>query len=227
MLTRHTRTLQAKHIFFVCFGLLTLFVFYHNELQFLDAHAPVWQHFAKVTWWLLPHGLAGALALLLGPPQFSTRLRQRHLHGHRILGRLYVACVIVAAPVALPIALIQGPPTLLMAAVMQSGGWLLTTGVALYCARTGNIRQHREWMMRSYPFAMVFVVARALMALPAIQRLGEVGIVSVVWSTIAAAYLIPSFVINWRALFPHKAIAVYTAQRQAIAPEQATVSSRV
>ena len=204
MSNRKLGSIKGKHVFFFCFGLLTLFVMYHNELPLMNAQSPARQHFAKVTWWLLPHGIGGALALLLAPLQFSTRLRQRYLRLHRVLGRLYVTCVVIAAPVAIPIALIQGPPTLFMAAVMQTSGWIVTTFIALYAVRTGNIKQHREWMIRSYPFAMVFVVARALLALPPIHALGEVGVVSVVWSTIAAAYLVPSFVINWRALFPRR-----------------------
>jgi len=48
--------------------------------------------------------------------------------------------------------------TLTMASVIQAVGWLTTTGTGLYCARTGKIQHHREWMTRSYPFAMVFVI---------------------------------------------------------------------
>ena len=55
-------------------------------------------------------------------------------------------------------------------------------------------------MTRSYPFAMVFVIARAILAVPAVRAMGEVGFVSVVWSLIAAACFVPSLVIGWRAL---------------------------
>lgn len=223
MSTHRNHSVQAKHILFACFGLLTLFVFYHNELPLMDAHAPARQHFAKVAWWLLPHGIGGALALLLAPLQFSTRLRQRNLRLHRILGRLYVVCVAVAAPVAIPIALKQGPPTLVMAATLQSGGWLLTTAIALYCVRAGNIQQHREWMIRSYPFAMIFVVARALFAIPVIEQLGEVGIVSVVWSLIAVACFVPTLVINWRKVFPLQTAAA-NRHTQAALPQQARLA---
>lgn len=192
---------RAKHVFWVAFGLLTLFVLHRYEAPFLDSRSPVWQHFAPVKWWLLPHGLAGALALFLAPPQFSARLRRRSPRLHRVLGRLYVAGVAVAAPAAVPIAVIQGPPALVMAAVIQSAGWLLATAVALYCVRGGNIQQHREWMTRSYPFAMVFVFARAILAIPAVAAMGEVGLVSAVWSCVAAACFVPSLVINWRAVF--------------------------
>ena len=194
-------SLRAKHIFFAAFGLMTLFVFYVYEAPFFDSRSPVWQRIEPVKWLMLLHGPAGALALLLAPFQFSTRLRKRSLRLHRILGRLYVAGVAISAPLAIPIAIILGPPSLVMAAVIQSSGWLLTTAVALYCVRTGDIRQHQEWMTRSYPFAMVFVFARAILAIPAVKSLGEVGIVSVVWSLIAAACFVPSLVISWRALF--------------------------
>ena len=194
-------SVRAKHVFFGVFALLTLFVFYVYETPFLDSRSPVWQRVEPVKWWLLPHAFAGATALLLAPFQFSARLRRRSLRLHRVLGRLYVAGVAVAAPTAIPVAIILGPPSLVMAATVQSCGWLVTTAVALYCVRRGDIRQHQEWMIRSYPFAMVFVLARAILAVPAIQALGEVGFVSVVWSLIAAACFVPSLVISWRALF--------------------------
>ena len=191
---------KTKHVFFAVFGLLTLFVFYLYETPFLDARSPVWQHVEPVKWMLLPHGVAGAVALLLAPFQFSARLRRRSMRLHRVLGRLYVAGTVISAPLAIPVAIILGPPTLVMAATIQSCGWLLTTALALYAVRRGEIRQHQEWMVRSYPFAMVFVLARAVLAIPAVRELGEVGFVSVVWSLVAAACFVPSLVISWRAL---------------------------
>ena len=206
-------TFRTKHVFFAVFGLLTLFVFYLYETPFLDPHSPVWQHVEPVKWMLLPHAVAGTVALLLAPFQFSARLRKRSTRLHRVLGRLYVAGAFISAPLAVPVAIILGPPTLVMAATIQSCGWLLTTALALYAVRRGDIRQHQEWMIRSYPFAMVFVVARAVLAVPAVRELGEVGFVSVVWSLIAAACFVPSLVFSWRALFRRTAA---TAGRTAL-----------
>src|SRR2546423_15676626 len=124
---RRSRSVRAKHVFFALFGLMTLFVLYRYEVPLMYSHSPAWQHFAKVTWLLLPHGIGGALALLLAPFQFSERLRRRHLRLHRVLGRLYVAGVAVAASGAIPIALIQGPPTPVMAAPIQTVGSPPTT----------------------------------------------------------------------------------------------------
>jgi uncharacterized membrane protein len=211
-------TVRAKHIFFTAFGLMTVFVFYLYEAPFLDSASPAWKHIEPVKWLMIPHGIAGALALLLAPFQFSTRLRKRSLRLHRVLGRLYVAGVAIAAPVAIPIAIILGPPSLVMAAVIQSSGWLLTTAVAIYCVRAGDIRQHQEWMTRSYPFAMVFVFARAILAIPALKAMGEVAFVSVVWSCIAVACFVPSLVINWRAILRGRATS---AERRALAAKTA------
>src|SRR2546423_1520032 len=90
---RRPSSIRAKHVFFAAFGLLTLFVLYRYETAFLDSRSPVWQHFAPVKWLLLPHGIGGSLALFIAPLLFSTRLRQRNLRLHRIMGRLYVAGV--------------------------------------------------------------------------------------------------------------------------------------
>jgi uncharacterized membrane protein len=193
-------SVRAKHIFFAAFALATLFVFYLYETPFLDAHSPVWAHVEPVKWLLLPHGVAGAVALLLAPFQFSARLRRRSPRAHRVLGRLYAAGAAISAPLAIPVAVILGPPTLVMAAAIQSTGWIVTTALGVYCVRRGDIRQHREWMTRSYPFAMVFVVARAVLAIPAVRALGEPAFVSVVWSCIALACFVPSLVISWPSL---------------------------
>ncbi len=186
---------------------MTLFVLYNRDLQLLDAHSFLRQRYLQAPWLLLIHGICGALALVVAPFQFSSRLRQRNLQLHRIMGRFYIGGVAIAAPVAVLIALILGPPTLVMATVIQGSGWILTTATALYCVRTGKIQQHREWMMRSYPFAMVFVFVRVIIAIPAIERMGEVGLVSVVWSVIATACFLPSFLIGWGAVFPSKTLA--------------------
>ena len=193
-------SVKAKHVLLVAFGLMILFVLYQRDSQLLDAHSPLRQRYAPIPWLMLAHGIPGALALLLGLFQFSSRLRQRYLQVHRVMGRTYVGSVAISAPVAVAVAIALPIPSLTMASVIQAVGWLVTTATALYCVRTGNIQQHREWMMRSYPFAMVFVVVRVILAIPAIERMGEPGVVTVVWSVIATACFLPSFVIAWQAL---------------------------
>jgi uncharacterized membrane protein len=181
------------------FALMTVFVLLTRDRTLLDPHSFLRHRYAVIPWLMLAHGIPGALALLLGMFQFSSRLRQRHLQLHRVMGRIYVGCVAISAPVAIAVAIALPHVTLTMASVIQAVGWLVTIATGLYCVRTGKIQQHREWMMRSYPFAMVFVVVRTINAIPAIARI-ELGAVTVVWSVIATACFLPSFVIAWQAL---------------------------
>lgn len=191
---------QAKLVFFILFGLLTIFVTYMKNARIFDPTSEIAQHFAPVKWYLVAHAFFGGLAMLLGAFQFSNRLRAKYLPVHRILGYVYVASVFIAAPFAIPVARRIDSLSLVAASGMQSFGWMVTTAIALYCVRHGNIAQHRRWMIRSYPFAMVFTVARVLIPIPPILRLGFTGIEMVVWTTIALAAFLPSIFLDWSAI---------------------------
>lgn len=194
----------AKHVLWIVFGLMTLFVLLTRERTLLDSSSFLHQRYAPISWLMFLHGIPGALALFLGVFQFSSRLRKRYLNVHRVMGRVYVGSVLIAAPVAIAVAIALPLPTLFMASLIQATGWLVTTATALYCVRTGRIQQHKEWMIRGYPFAAIFVVARVLVAIPAIERMGAMGIATVVWSLVAIAGFLPSFVIAWQALAASK-----------------------
>lgn len=201
------RPFQARHVLFVVFGLMTLFVLLTRDLTLLDARSFLRQRYAAIPWLMILHGIPGAIALFLAPFQFSNRLRQRHLQLHRIMGRVYVGCVLISAPVAVKVSTILVIPTLMMASLIQSIGWIVATATAVYCVRTGRIQQHREWMMRSYPFAAVFIVVRTVIAIPAIDRMGVEGLETAVWCSVALAGTLPSYVIAWRALAANKRAA--------------------
>ena len=190
---------QSKLVLFLIFGLLTVFVTYMKNARVFDPTSEVAQHFAPVRWYLLPHAFFGALAMMLGVFQFSDRLRARYLKTHRTLGYVYVVSVFIAAPLAVPMTVRLGP-SLVAASSVQSFGWMLTTAIALYCVRHRNVAQHRRWMIRSYPFAMVFTVTRMIIPIPAVHRLGVAGIETVVWTVIALAAILPNILLDWSAI---------------------------
>lgn len=208
---------QAKLVFFVAFGLLTVFVTYMKNRGFFDPSSEMAKHYAPGLAFLYVHGFFGILALALGVFQLSNRLRARYLKVHRVLGYVYVASVFVAAPFAIPLAMKINSLSLVAASVVQSFGWMATTAIALYCVRNGNIVQHRRWMIRSYFFAMVFTVARLIVPIPPIMALGVTGIEMVVWSAIALAAFLPSVLLDWRAIVTRPA----ARQTMATALEQA------
>jgi hypothetical protein len=96
-------------------------------------------------------------------------------------------------------------PSLVAATVVQAFGWMACTAIALYCVRSGNVQQHRRWMIRGYPFAMIFTVARLLVPIPIVLRSGFVGIEIIVWTLIALAGFLPTIVLDWRSIAPRAA----------------------
>jgi uncharacterized membrane protein len=122
---------------------------------------------------LIPHALGGLAALLIGPLQFTTRLRQRHPKLHRIMGRIYITAVCIAAPVALILGLSGfGWPMPLTNAAL-AGIWLGCTVCAYITARNRQITEHRKWMIRSYVFTLNFIFTRVLNPIPAYAHMSD------------------------------------------------------
>ena len=76
---------RAKYVVFTIITAMSLYVLYHNERFLVDSNHPAWQHYESFKWWLLPHGIFGAIVLLFAPLQFSDRLRQRFTKTHRVM----------------------------------------------------------------------------------------------------------------------------------------------
>ncbi len=184
----------------VVYALLVIFVLLTRERTLLDPTSFLHQRYAPIGWLMVLHGVPGAVALVLGVFQFSTRLRSRYLEVHRWMGRAYVWSVFIATPAAIAVGYALSAGAMMLAVVFHSFAWLSTTAIALYAVRNGNIQQHREWMIRSYPFAMVFILVRAVNGIPAIHRMGEPVLNGVVWTMLALAALLPSFAIEWRSV---------------------------
>jgi uncharacterized membrane protein len=191
---------QAKLTFFVLFGVATVFVTYMKNQGFFDPTSPTAQHYQPGFAFLLIHALFGTIALVLGAFQLSNRLRARYLGVHRALGYIYVGCVFIAAPFAVPLSMKINTPSLVAASSVQAFGWIVTTAIALYCVRTGNIVQHRRWMIRSYCMATVFTLSRLIIPIPPILAMGDTGVEIVVWSTIALMIFLPNIFLDWRAI---------------------------
>jgi len=152
------------------------------------------------SWFILfPYALAGILATAIGPFQFSTRMRQRHLRLHRLLGKVYVLSICVAAPLAIALAF-HGPVLVNFTGDVSAAIWLFCTLAAFITARNRQIQAHRQWMIRSYAFTLNFIIARVLNPVPAYIGMSDDAF-AVTLAFFAVLYLfIPDIYFSWREL---------------------------
>ena len=192
---------RSKTVLWVCLGVTALFVFITSEV-FLIADYPMYHAYRLQViadrHLLIPHTLAGIFALLIGPINFSSRFRQRHLKVHRVLGRIYVISVFIGA--ATGVALAAGRPGF-PGTLMQAVAWIVCTTAAFVTARNRQIIQHRQWMMRSYAVTFTFVSSRVLNLWPRYwSHLGDTfSAVGVIAFTLVSL-LIVDLGLNWREL---------------------------
>jgi uncharacterized membrane protein len=197
---------RFKTILWISLGLSTLFVIITSEV-FLIADYPMYHAYRLQViadrHLLIPHTICGAIALLAGPIQFSSRLRQRYLKFHRLLGLMYVVSVFVGACTG--IALAAGRPGL-PGTSMQAAAWIVCTTAAFIAARNRQIVQHRQWMARSYAVTFTFVSSRVLNLWPAYwSHLGDsFAAVGVIAFTLASLLLV-ELGLNWRELTTRRA----------------------
>jgi uncharacterized membrane protein len=185
---------RPKYLLFAFIGLMIVYVLGHNEYFLVEPHAPVWQHYQPFKWYLLPHGMAGACALLLGPMQFSDRLRRRFTKLHRVLGRFYVAGVFIAGPLGFYIQFFQerigGTRSFSIAGLADATLWMLTTGIAFAFILKGKVQQHRQWMTRSFAVAIVFLEVRVIAGVTGLENRGPAAIETIVWVCLVFSILL-------------------------------------
>jgi len=184
---------RAKPTVFAGIAAMTAYVLYHNERFLIQPSDPVWEHYAHIAWWLIPHGVVGACALFVAPFQFSNRLRKRYTAAHRIAGRVYVAGALIVAPLGVAIQFVDEGLGMSRAftilAVVDAVLLMTTTAVAFLFAVRGRITLHRQWMTRSYAVALVFFEGRFVSGLFGLDTAPEPIQMTVIWSCLALALL--------------------------------------
>jgi uncharacterized membrane protein YozB (DUF420 family) len=192
--------LRPKYLVFAGIGLMLAYVLRHNEIFLIDSQHPEWQHIHPFRWYLLPHAIAGACALLLAPMQFSDRLRRSYAKFHRVVGRVYIGGVLVAAPFGFYVQFFEermgATRTFSMAAVTQAISWIVTTLIALILIRQGKVDAHRRWMTRSFSVALVFLEVRVLIGLTGWENLGPNAVEASVWACNVFALLAADVVLQ-------------------------------
>ena len=146
------------------------------------------------------HIVFGGIALMIGWMQFSKGLRRKKIQLHRMIGKTYVASV-----------LISGFPGFYIA-MFASGGlspklgfsigavlWVLITTLGLTTIRNGNVEAHKKWMMYSYAGTFGAVTLRLWLPI-LISIFGE--------------FLLAYQVVAWLSWLPNMLVVYFILQKQ-------------
>jgi uncharacterized membrane protein len=153
----------------IAFVLKYVFHYYlnYNEAVFASSAPNYW----VMRGWLLLHITGGMTAVLVGPFQFSQRLRKRYLRVHRLSGRIYVIAVMCGCVGALRLAIgTTFGKAWGFGLAMLAFAWFTTTLMAYYAVRQRQIPIHREWMVRSYVVTFAFVSFRVFNDYPPMMK---------------------------------------------------------
>lgn len=217
--------INAKYVVFSAITLASLYVLWHNERFLVQSDHPAWQHYAPFKWWLLPHGIFGAIVLLGAPLQFSDRLRQRFTRFHRITGRAYVLGVLVLAPLGAYIQYFQermgAPRSFTVLGVIDAALLMGTTAMALLFAVRRKIALHRQWATRSYAVALVFIGGRFVMGITGWETLGIEIVQAIIWSCLVAAVPLADLSLHWREM----RAALSSSKKNVVAPKENVAES--
>ena len=214
---------NSKYVVFTAIALASTYVLYHNERFLVDSNHPAWQHYAPFKWWLLPHGIFGAIVLLFAPLQFSDRLRKRFTRAHRIMGRLYVAGAILLAPLGAYIQYYQermgAPRSFTILGIVDAAMLMGATTIAFVFAFRRKIALHRQWATRSYALALVFIAGRFVLGITGWEVLGVEIVQAIIWGCLALAVPLADVSLNWRELRNVSSVPVKPAAPQSV-PER-------
>ena len=189
------RPFPTKYLVFGAIVAMAAYVLYHNERFLLDPSHPIWNHYEPFKWWLLPHGIAGACALLMAPMQFADGLRRRHTALHRTMGAIYMISVFILGPLGLYIQYLdeaQGAArSFTIETVFQSSALMITAAIGLYFALKRQFTFHRQWMIRSYAVALTFLEVRVIFGVFGLDDPFDWHTLeTIVWSCTASSILI-------------------------------------
>src|SRR6266404_13755 len=116
----------------------------------------------------LVHIVPGLLFMVLGPLQFSSTIRARHLRWHRWSGRIFLSCGAVVGISALVMSF--GMPAIgginqAAATTLFASFFLFALCKAFWHIRRREIVLHREWMIRAFSVGLAVATIRPIIGI--------------------------------------------------------------
>lgn len=196
---------------------LILYYLYTRGIKYLNFSRAVYtDYFWFRAPWLLVHVVLGITATLIGPFQFIPAIRNRHPQFHRNLGKVYIGCVVLSTfdsfylNYTAQLGLVYSVGLAMLGVV-----WLGTTVMAYLSIRKGNVRMHREWMIKSYVITLSFVGFRAVEDTLAKASIGSFidRKVLMAWACWAVPFFVTEVVLQARRLYAKRPIQSFADDR--------------
>jgi len=130
-----------------------------TALDDLFAHYPVLT---------LVHIVPGLLFMILGPLQFSSTIRARHLRWHRLSGRIFIICSVIIGLSALVMSFAMpaiGGFNQAAATTLFASFFLIALCKAFWHIRRREIALHREWMIRAFSVGLAVATIRPIIGI--------------------------------------------------------------
>ena len=157
------RSINKSLLFFLVFGVAGYAAFVYGVLPLGSLmHPDMKANFLAHSTGIYIHIFASIVALVLGPFQFSTRLREKYTDLHRWLGRTYLMIgVLVGGLSGLYMSQYAfGGPVAKLGFAVLAVSWLYTGLRAYLAVRHGAIEMHRKWMLRNFSLTFAAVTLR-------------------------------------------------------------------
>ncbi|WYZ40450.1 hypothetical protein EsH8_IV_000791 [Colletotrichum jinshuiense] len=107
------------------------------------------------------HILGSGFAMFCGPLQFLDGLRRKYPAVHRWIGRVYNAGIVLGGFNAFKMSFNAAcHPSGQVGFVILAAIWLVTCAIGLVAVLKGDIKAHREWMLRNYAGTYAAVTLR-------------------------------------------------------------------
>lgn len=123
------------------------------------------------------HVVGGLVAMLAGCMQMWPWLRQTRPRLHRIVGRIYVGAIFIAAPAAVALVVLgamrDGPRfgthlnAFAVGSTLWAILWLATTVRGVYLARRRRFAEHRRMVIYSFALTLAIMYSRPLIIMAA------------------------------------------------------------
>jgi hypothetical protein len=155
--------------------------FMHGADHFLELTPETLGKYFNVRWLLIAHITAGGGALVLGPPQFSERLRNNYKMLHRTVGVLYLLAIVVSGTCAVILAFTTAHKVnwaYAFSLQIWVSVWISASFIAYRTALKKKFKLHKEWMTRSYIVTLAFVISGLALKLSFIQAMGSFADIS-------------------------------------------------